>query len=345
MLARSRRLNLTPQGIHSPVIIPSLSSKGFPIIDGKSEVAPILELTHTDIRDAVLVSAYDIHHQFLLHPDALTATEAFLRSPYASPDLLVVDSGGYELATDYESGETARGPREPLEFSSAHFEAVVDALPAGMDILVVSHDAPESSRPTYVEQRIKAQSFFSARKHLRSNFLLKPQVTDRFIRPEALYGDLRNFGVFDVLGVTEKELGGTILERLVCLSRIRVQLDEVGHAGLPIHVFGGLDPLLTPLYFMCGAEIFDGLSWLKYAYHNDVSMHPDAAAVLGAHVDERPERRDQMRHFSNLRFLDQLKRRLQVWVTDPIRFEELGQHHEVLRQIFETVQAQVRIGG
>lgn len=342
LLARSRRLDLCRAGITGPLIIPSLSSKGFPIVDGLSEVADVLVLGHTDMREAVLVSAYDLHHGYLRDVDEMFDSHTYSQTPFGTPELLVVDSGGYELSADFETGEVSRGPREPRPFTKKDYETLVDRLPESANVLIVSHDAPEECRPSYSEQRAAAQEFFAARPQFRSNFLLKPQARERYIQPVALVPEMGNLRVFDVLGVTEKELGDSILERLVCLSRLRSMLDGEGLNKLPIHVFGGLDPLLTPLYFMCGAEIFDGLSWLKYAFQRDVAMHPDAAAVLGVHIDDRSERRSQFRHISNLRSLAQLKHKLQVWLSDPSKYEELGEHHEVLRQIYETVQAQLK---
>ena len=63
---------------------------------------------------------------------------------------------------------------------------------------------------------------------------------------------------FDLVGVTEKELGNSLLNRLHNTSRLRMALDEVSNEA-PIHVFGSLDPLNVPLYFAAGAEVFDGL--------------------------------------------------------------------------------------
>ncbi|MDW3181367.1 hypothetical protein [Roseobacter sp.] len=64
---------------------------------------------------------------------------------------------------------------------------------------------------------------------------------------------------------TEKEIGASTKDRLTFLAAFRDLLDEAG-METAIHVFGGLDPLMTPLYFLAGADVFDGLSWLGYAF-------------------------------------------------------------------------------
>src|SRR5437762_1985645 len=60
----------------------------------------------------------------------------------------------------------------------------------------------------------------------------------------------------------EQELGRSILERARNIARIRRALVEIGN-DLPIHIFGCLDPGLVRYYAMAGADIFDGLQWLR----------------------------------------------------------------------------------
>ena len=41
----------------------------------------------------------------------------------------------------------------------------------------------------------------------------------------------------------------------------------------PIHVFGSLDTVTTPMYFLAGADIFDGLTWLRFAFHGGYTVY------------------------------------------------------------------------
>ena len=56
------------------------------------------------------------------------------------------------------------------------------------------------------------------------------------------------------------------------LARMRRSFDENGIKS-PIHVFGSLDSLSTVLYFLSGAEIFDGLTWLRFGFHDGQTMY------------------------------------------------------------------------
>ena len=74
-----------------------------------------------------------------------------------------------------------------------------------------------------------------------------------------------------VIGVTEKEIGSNIHERLLNLIRIKRQLFDCGWHGLT-HVFGGLEQNLVKLYYLAGADIFDGLSWQRIRYRNNSTL-------------------------------------------------------------------------
>lgn len=344
MHARSRALRLSRPPLNSPLLIPSVSSKGFGrLSDGTAEPADVLELAHTDMPEALLISAYDLEHDLLRDVERLTGPQ-HRETVYGTPLLLVVDSGGYELADDFESGETRRDPRTPQAFTREQFEGMADRMPKDRDILVVSYDRPDTDRPGYDEQRAAAQDFFGRRPHFKSDFLLKPPAGDRFVEPDKIVATAADLRAFDVIGVTEKDIGDTLLDRLERLARLRQVLDGHGCGDRPIHVFGSLDPVLTPLYFMAGAEIFDGLSWLRYAYHHETAVHPETLAVLTGSLDSSGPRRDQTRHLSNLAELGRLKNRLESWTADPERFEVLGRHHEQLRSVYDLLNARLKRG-
>src|SRR5207237_2818802 len=86
--------------------------------------------------------------------------------------------------------------------------------------------------------------------------------------------DIDELRGFDVIGVTEKELGESLLDRMETIARIRVALDQAT-IQTPLHVFGSLDPLLSVMYFASGAEIFDGLTWLYLASHDGLWTYGD----------------------------------------------------------------------
>jgi hypothetical protein len=63
------------------------------------------------------------------------------------------------------------------------------------------------------------------------------------------------------------------------IARLRRALHKIG-LETPIHVFGSLDTVTTPLYFLAGADIFDGLTWLRFAFHEGHTLYKQNYGAL-----------------------------------------------------------------
>jgi hypothetical protein len=112
-----------------------------------------------------------------------------------------------------------------------------------------------------------------------SEFLCKPEQEFNFINIGNLIGYLDNRAQFSILGLTEKELGKSILERCQNLLRLRSEFEKSGFQ-IPIHILGCLDPVLIIAYFLCGADIFDGLAWLRYVFYDGLALYPSTANII-----------------------------------------------------------------
>jgi hypothetical protein len=318
-----------------------VSSKGFPLVGELSEAGTVLPLVIDDLTESLLISAYDVHHGLLPEHELLTGDER-AQTMYDVPALLVLDSGGYELSDSFDSGERNCGPRVVREFGRPEFDFVASHLSRDRNLLVVTYDEPDVQRPSYREQCEEGRQFADQHPQLRIDFLLKPPAGDAYIVPAKLAAEADALARFDVVGVTEKELGDKLLDRALCVARLRHLLDSSGGAAVPLHVFGALDPVLTPVYFMAGAEVFDGLSWLRYAYYDETAVHPDELAVLTGSFEADRVLRDAERYLSNLRQLARLGERLRRWVGEPERYELLGRHQQRFRESYEMMQHLLR---
>jgi hypothetical protein len=116
-------------------------------------------------------------------------------------------------------------------------------------------------------------------------------------------------GFFSVVGVTEHELGDSLLDRVVAVMELRALLRRTG-IEKPIHVFGALDPLFVPLYFAAGADIFDGLTWLRYAYWHGLAVHHEQGPLLNRSTEQRGDVRRAIVAAGNLTQLGQLHSQL-----------------------------------
>jgi hypothetical protein len=98
-----------------------------------------------------------------------------------------------------------------------------------------------------------------------SDFLVKPTQRGQLLDIENIASVTSAFAEFDIIGVTEKELGDSIVEKCRALLMLRNVLLAAG-LDPPIHVFGTITPGAMLAYLLCGADIFDGLNWLRYDY-------------------------------------------------------------------------------
>lgn len=276
MLARTSTLIHKPSGVslETPILIPSFSSKGFKC-DVKrpehSEVRKLFALAAEFLHRTCLVSAYDVHYGFLPTPGEFPV----------KPELIFVDSGGYEIS-DFDDLSTVYRPTTiAQEWTLDHLKAVMAQWPGELPAAFVSFDHPKHRKPLMDQVKDARRLFVGRQEHLTS-LLIKPETDSQLTLKEALASARANSSElksFDIVGVTEKELGSSVLEKMVALSRLRQEMDAVGVTA-PIHVFGALDPLSICLYFIAGAEIFDGLTWLRFAYSSDRCLYVQDAGAL-----------------------------------------------------------------
>jgi hypothetical protein len=302
MKARSSRL-LHPSGIilETPLLVPSFSSKAFgfgPAPDCRPEVLDVVAAAQGFLTRTCLISAYDLHHGYIKGPTDLGMTV----------DLMFLDSGGYEVSDAHDLSAVEKPVHKPLDWDSTKLAEVWNKWPAGVPAVFVSYDHSESKRPVEQQLREAAEAAASRTEQIHS-FLLKPQRSDEGQSLEgalrSLSGRIDQLAAFQMIGVTEKELASSPLERMVRIARLRKSLDEA-NVKIPIHVFGALDPLLVCLYFVAGAEIFDGLTWTRYGYRSGQCVYWRNLAVegYGAAIEDDAARvqinRDNLRHLDDL---------------------------------------------
>ena len=342
MLARSTRLEL-PGGGHldTPLLVPSLSSKGFPTLrqSGRdvSEAQMYLRLAAPHLNETLLVSAYDLHYGHL--PDVDRFQSGFLQSIYSNPKLLIIDSGGYEKSRDYDAGSLYRYPFKSKRWGAGKLGDLLDSFAPEVTGAIVNFDG----RGSYDQQIADSQAFMARWPRFLSVFLLKPEPRAQFIDVDRLHPHAQRLRAFSALGVTEKELGSTLLDRAVRVAGLRRMLDS-RDVHIPIHLFGSLDTVFTPLYFLSGAEIFDGLTWLRYAYRKGLTIYGDSLALMEQNLTLRDDQRLTAMVVQNLHYLARLKTQMHRYVAeeDIAVFEEVA---PTLQQSISAVQAAVGGGG
>lgn len=282
MLARSSKIR-HPSGItlRTPLLVPSFSSRGFRVNRKKkktvSEIRDVFKNTAEILTESMLVSAYDIQYGHLPMPGKFPCT----------PSITLLDSGGYETGMDHDYSAVYTFDHKTENWDLPLYQSVLDSWPDRIPAAFVSFDKEAAGKDVPRQIALASKLLSRYPKHLHT-FLLKPtrkcrgllQNTVNLAKPH-----MKEFGIFNIIGVTEKELGRRMLDRMETIATLRTGLDAAG-VSAPIQVFGALDPLSSSLYCIAGAEMFDGLTWLRFSYRDGQCIYFHNYGVLHVGIDQ-----------------------------------------------------------
>ena len=264
MLAKRRSLKQNGREIdRTPLLIPSFSSKGFPDID------KIIKYSSELIEGVTLISAYDLHY-------------GKIKPPFDFPSLIFLDSGGYEASKDAELSDFGERERVPKPWSQDMHEAQLADWQPSVPSVLISYDHPKERLP--IKAQIERARSYGAGPR---GFPARDPAEAGNRHPEA-FADGRHHQERACASRLRRdrrdgeEVGNSILNRMKNIAQFRRALDKA-RLETPIHVFGSLDTVTTPMYFLAGADIFDGLTWLRFAFHagNTVYRHNYGALKFG----------------------------------------------------------------
>jgi len=334
VLARTSvlRHKVTGANLRTPLLVPSFSSKGFSKdSNGISEIGKVLETTAEFLTDSCLISAYDVKHGHVPPPENLPCR----------PEIIFLDSGGYEISGERDFSAVEEPKRPGGQWTEKDLISVLDGWPKETATVLVSYDHHDERQP-FAEQVKSARRLFRGRSNHLLAFLIKPETSQQQTIENALraaMADIEELGSFDIIGVTEKELAGSVLDRMVRIAKLRRVMDDAKITA-PIHIFGSLDPLSVCLYFLAGAEIFDGLTWLRYAYADGMCVytHNAGALRLGIHVKDSLVKTRTLAN--NIYFLQELQQKLRDFQATK-DFSKLDPHAKFLKDAVDSLNTRL----
>lgn len=310
-LARTLPLNIRGNAINqlkTPLLVPSFSSKA------ATDIGQVFDVMINSITETFLLSAYDVHHKKSAIPESGPA------------ELFFLDSGGYEALKDHQVGHPYYPSPDPLDWNHDLYIDVLEGIhPDGiMPTIVTSYDHPEERKPTTVQIQA-AIDVFKRFPHVGREMLFKPETHDeRYIDVNRLIAVIGQFREFDIIGLTEIELGDSIFRRMSNIIRLRSAMD-LNQIDKPLHIYGSLDPVCTPLYFLAGADIFDGLSWLRFAYKDDLAVYHSNRAPIEYGIKRSDEIGLAGNYAANLYYLSELTDRMKRYLVEGNE-KTLGKH-------------------
>lgn len=315
--------------IRTPLLLPSFSSKGFP------QIKEIIQQTSERIGGPCLISAYDLHHNLI-------------EGSFDFASALFLDSGGYEASKDVELSDLGLTPHVPSHWDQSRFQSVVNSWSNPLPTVMISYDHPEE-RVSTAEQIVRADKTIPKGPLIFREILFKPEVCSTGKNPEpepvlnvnvnSIIDNIYEMHRFDALGVTEKEIGQTVKERMINIARIRMALNRAGMDCKPIHIFGSLDTVATPLYFVAGADVFDGLTWLRFSYHNGMTIYRQNFSTLRFGIDMPWRIVDLKCCWDNVGYMRDLELEMRSYLKNgPSSFTY---HREIIVKALEAVKEEI----
>ena len=313
------------------MIVPSYSSRA---VD--DDIKEVVDVTRRFVTGPVLVSAYDIKH-FGIKQQML-----------GNSSLSFLDSGGYEAGKESDFSEVEDPRDRKPGWSKGQYREVISKWDFSKPTVLVNYD--NHNRREKLETQI-ASAKKNVRNHPRAchTLLIKSEPAGRKLRKkERVYvnidrvrGLVDQLSEFSIIGVTEKELGNSIFERMKNIAKLRKCLSSNG-LNTPIHVFGSLDPVTTPLFFLSGADIFDGLTWLRYAFYNKVAIYRQNSHALDHNVPLgfRDGELTAHVHVNNYRFLGTMQEEMKQFLINQ-NWNAFGEHGEFFRNSIERLDEEL----
>lgn len=301
--------------VRTPLLVPSFSSKadvGWPVQDAVQQMAQ-------HIVETALVSLFDVGTGLL--------------DPPTFPKLLFVDSGGYEMHRAVDAvEEKGISDEEARSWDRAAYGKAVTRLSTDVPTIVVSYDHPTDRRT--IERQIE-DAAITLPNGMAGELLLKapPGAAGTAGRSELTIEQLTphidELAEFPIIGVTDKEIGRTLDRRLLLIARLRRALSDRGHET-PIHIFGSLDPVTAPLYFLAGADVFDGLTWQRYALSEAGAVYMQSHIAAKGMFSASFQGAQLQTWISNLTELGRLQEHMRAFLNDR-DFNVFGAHADLFR--------------
>lgn len=320
----TRKLRLTLKGLEvgtTPMLVPAISSRlNLPMQE------LLLFISDNSIVDGpFLISAYDYHYE---------------NSIYASfADLIFLDSGGYECNKDQCVSDIGLYKPDNFEWNKDIHSSVINEWPNEIPTVLISYDHP-LTRESILKQIENANELFQGKDKFLREILIKPETNDTTkIKPENVIENLELIASFDIVGFTEKELGDSVLERMICIAKVRVAMDKK-RMEIPIHIFGGLDIVTAPLYYLSGADIFDGLSWLRFLFIDGNALYIDSFGPKFYGVDEKINKIWMRSIYQNCNYLRRLKSDLETFHYKK-DFDIFGPNSEFFKRTYKDLVTKV----
>ena len=323
MLAEVRFIEI--ETIETPLLVPAFSSRADP------HIQTILKFAKPYIVDPILISAYDVYYKRSL-------------KNITCPDAIFLDSGGYECSKRFDISEVYYLKDKPKKWNiKLYGEVLINIWPHNIPTIAICYDYNKKGM-SINEQISSAKNFFKGKFYFLNDILLKPENKEELaiIEIDSVIKEMDSLRDFDIIGFTEKEIGNTFLDRMNNIAKLRNAMRKA-NINKPIHIFGSLDPISAPLYFISGADIFDSLTWIRFSYFKGMTIYQNNYTVLKQYLEYKTDRLISQYYVDNINSLKSLQMQMKKYISTGGNFEVFESNSDPIKRAYQALKT--RIGG
>lgn len=331
MLARRLELSHNNKVLgETPMLVLAFSSKVAP------DIGSVIGEMREVITGPILISAYDIYYR----------KTTKIKLPITYGTMIFLDSGGYETRQDADLADIVHEEYKPKKWTKQDYLKILKDWPYKRPTVIISYDHPKIKNPINKQIRIAKSTFnaFKDEKNVLTEILIKPEARDQLVPVDSVIENMEALHDFDMIGFTEKELGSNTILRMENIARIRLAMDEKG-IRRPLHIFGSLDMIATPLYFLSGADIFDGLTWLRYGFVDGLALYEQNYGIITWPLDYSDKLIRAHRIVGNLAPLAVLRQQLLNYLVDGKLTHFERRHHKLIKAGFDALRSRLKTRG
>jgi len=321
MLAKVRFIKTSSETITTPLLVPAFSSRADPYIQR------ILKFMEEFIVGPILISAYDIYYK-----------RSIKNTIY--PNAIFLDSGGYECSKDFDIFEVYYLKDKPKKWNIKLYSEVLNFWPHNIPTIAICYDY--NKKGMNIDKQISsAKNFFKGESYFLSDILLKPENKELgIIEIDSVIKEMDSLRDFDIIGFTEKEIGNSVLDRMNNIAKLRNAMDKAD-INKPIHIFGSLDPISAPLYFISGADIFDSLTWIRFSYFKGMTIYQNNYAVLKQYLEYKTDRLISQYYVDNINSLKSLQMQMKKYISTGGNFEVFELNSNPIERAYQALKTKI----
>ncbi len=322
MLTEVRFIKTSSETIATPLLVPAFSSRADPYIQR------ILKFMKEYIVDPILISAYDVYYKRSM-------------KNITCPNAIFLDSGGYECSKGFDISEVYYLKNKPKKWNIKLYREVLNFWPRNIPTIAICYDHDKKGK-SINEQISLAKNIFRGESYFLSDILLKPENKEEFaiIEVDSVINQLDSLKDFDIIGFTEKEIGDSLLDRMTNIAKLRIAMGKA-NMNKPIHIFGSLDPISAPLYFVSGADIFDSLTWIRFSYFKGMTIYQNNYAVLKQYLEYKTDRLISQYYVDNINSLKTLQMQMKKYISTGGNFEVFEFNSHSIERAYQALKTRI----